>query len=84
MGIRNKLLKGDKFNYLTVGGMYGKKYLCRCKCGHGTFATYHQLKHGLKKSCGCARGDRGKENLALYIKEKKKSIHTPLKKCKSK
>lgn len=30
-------------------------WVCRCACGNMTDATTYQLRHGVKKSCGCIR-----------------------------
>lgn len=33
---------------------------CRCSCGNETVASSHDLKMGLKKSCGCLRRENGR------------------------
>lgn len=62
-----KIKIGDKFNRLTVidddgtrtaGGKI--KWKCRCSCGKVTYVVGHKLKTGIRKSCGCVRGEENR------------------------
>lgn len=62
------LMKGDKFNSLTVDSLISdspnmKKriYKCICDCGNEVITNEHSLIHNFKTSCGCSKSKKYKE-----------------------
>ena len=63
-----KDLTGQKFNRLTVLGLYEIRcrrsiWLCQCTCGKQVRATSYSLKEGTTKSCGCWNKDRLRQEM---------------------
>lgn len=65
---KNINLVGQKFNRLLViknANMYdnngNKLWLCQCDCGNVAIVTTYALRHGRKKSCGCAKEEASKK-----------------------
>lgn len=60
---RHSELLGRKMGKLTVeghikNGKRGTNYTCECECGNITQASYSQLIHKKKLSCGCLKTGR--------------------------
>ena len=56
---------GRKYGYLTVVGFDEQTRICTCKCECGNVVQfdYKQLKHKVKKSCGCKKNKHNDGNL---------------------
>ena len=68
-------LKGQKFGKLTVickSENINKRtaWLCKCDCGQKIIVKTGYLTNGDTKSCGCKKGDGGKQKLHNIIGEK--------------
>jgi hypothetical protein len=55
---------GSKYGKLTVLGEAGKigkqrAWLCRCECGREHIGQAYQIKHGLIRTCGGCKGQKG-------------------------
>lgn len=46
----------------------GAMWLCQCDCGNITYASSHDLRTGMRKSCGCAKHNAGGQTGARWRK----------------
>jgi len=56
---RLEIKEGEKFNKLTIMKEveqrgYQRYVLCECECGNKKEMSYHKVKDGQSKSCGCS------------------------------
>ena len=56
-------IKPDTSKYESYGGPWVR---CQCSCGKELIAPLYGIKHGLIKSCGHLKGQKGSETLKKY------------------
>lgn len=86
---------GQVFGRLTVvaevdpvrdklGRIKYRKYLCQCTCGNTRQIIGGKLKHGQRKSCGCAKVERSEQVKIDKLKKKEEAIARKLERSANK